>query len=140
MKRRRECFLIDGYNVIHAWPELSRLAAIELAQARDQLVHLLTEYGAFEQYDVTIVFDALFTIDEAHEECHTANVVVVYTAAGETADSRIERLTYEGGAECYFRSGRLSIAGYGTLAAYPKISGEAKERILALCAATRGEK
>ena len=63
MKRRRECFLIDGYNVIHAWPELSRLAAIELAQARDQLVHLLTEYGAFEQYDVTIVFDALFTID-----------------------------------------------------------------------------
>lgn len=95
MKRRRECFLIDGYNVIHAWPALSRLAAIELAQARDQLVHLLTEYGAFEQYDVTIVFDALFTIDEAHEECHTANVVVVYTAAGETADSRIERLTYE---------------------------------------------
>ena len=52
MKRRRECFLIDGYNVIHAWPALSRLAAIELAQARDQLVHLLTEYGAFEQYDV----------------------------------------------------------------------------------------
>lgn len=95
MKRQRACFLIDGYNVIHAWPALSRLAAVELAQARDRLLHLLMEYGAFEQYEVTIVFDALFTTDEAHEERHGAHMAVLYTAAGETADSRIERLAYD---------------------------------------------
>lgn len=95
MKRQRACFLIDGYNVIHAWPELSRLAAVELAQARDRLLHLLMEYGAFEQYEVMIVFDALFTTDEAREERHGAYMAVLYTAAGETADSRIERLAYD---------------------------------------------
>lgn len=101
MKRQRACFLIDGYNVIHAWPELSRLAAQELAQARDRLVDLLMEYGAFEQYEVTIVFDALFTTDEAHEERRGVHVAILYTAAGETADRRIERLSYD-----LVRSGR----------------------------------
>ena len=101
MKRQRECFLIDGYNVIYAWPELSQFAVAELAQARDRLIHLLMEYGAFEQYEVTIVFDALFTSDEGHEERHGAHVTVLYTAAGETADSRIERLAYD-----LVRSGR----------------------------------
>ncbi|MGP1365716.1 MAG: NYN domain-containing protein [Schwartzia sp. (in: firmicutes)] len=101
MKRQRACFLIDGYNVIHAYPELSRLARQELAQARERLVDLLMEYGAFEQYEMTIVFDALFTTDEAHEERRGFHVAVLYTAAGETADSRIERLSYD-----LVRSGR----------------------------------
>lgn len=95
MKRNRECFILDGYNVIHASTELARVAEHDLAEARDRLVHLMTEYGAFEQYEVTIVFDALFTTDEAHEERRAPYLTVFYTAAGETADSRIERLAYE---------------------------------------------
>lgn len=101
MKRQREQFIVDGYNVIHAWPELSLIMERDLSEARDRLIHLLIEYSAFEEYDVIIVFDALFTADDAHQEQYGEHVTILYTAAGETADSRIERLAYE-----FARAGR----------------------------------
>lgn len=91
---RREHYLIDGYNVINAWPELKRLRG-DLAAARDALLHMLLEYGAFEKYEMTIVFDAMFTEDEEHIEQMGRHTRIIYTGAGETADSRIERLAYE---------------------------------------------
>ena len=95
MAEKREHYIVDGYNVIHAGPELRGLAAEELAEARDRLVHRMAEFGAYEGYDMTIVFDALFTNDEAREDKRDAHLSVIYTAAGETADSYIERLAYE---------------------------------------------
>ena len=92
-QRASEYYLIDGYNVINAWPELIRLRG-NLDEARDVLVHILTEYGAFENYEMTIVFDAFFTEDEEHELQVTDRMKVIYTGAGETADSCIERLAY----------------------------------------------
>ena len=67
MKRQREHFIVDGYNVLNSWPELIALQK-DLSEARDRLIHTLAEYGAYEKYDVTLVFDALFTADEEHEE------------------------------------------------------------------------
>lgn len=94
MRRRREHFIVDGYNVLNAWPELIALQK-DLSEARDRLVHALAEYGAYEKYDVTVVFDALFTADEMHAEHVSEHLEVVYTGAGETADSYIERLAYD---------------------------------------------
>ena len=94
MERKREHFILDGYNIIHSWPELQELTN-ELKNARDRLVDLMLEYGAYEHYDITIVFDALFTTDEAHEEKLNPHFTVVYTEQGATADSYIERLAYE---------------------------------------------
>lgn len=92
-QRESEYYLIDGYNVINAWPELIRLRG-NLDEARDVLVHILTEYGAFENYEMTVVFDAFFTEDDEHELQITDRMKVIYTGAGETADSCIERLAY----------------------------------------------
>ena len=92
---KKEHYIIDGYNVIHAWPELDALAHGELAEARDRLIHVLSEYGAYQKYDVTIVFDALFTNEDVHDEKRGKHLEIVYTAEGETADSYIERLAYE---------------------------------------------
>ena len=92
-QREPEYYLIDGYNVINAWPELIRLRG-NLDEARDVLVHILTEYGAFENYEMTVVFDAFFTEDEEHAQQITDRMKVIYTGAGETADSCIERLAY----------------------------------------------
>ena len=118
-QRESEYYLIDGYNVINAWPELMRLRS-NLDEARDVLVHILTEYGAFENYEMTVVFDAFFTEDEEHELQITDRMKVIYTGAGETADSCIERLAYTAvragrevhvvtsdGAERHPRRGRL---------------------------------
>ena len=57
MGRKREHYIIDGYNVIHSWPELERLSKGELAEARDRLIHVMQEYGAYENFDVTIVYN-----------------------------------------------------------------------------------
>ena len=94
MAKKREHYIIDGYNVINSWPELKKLS-FDLSAARDKLLHILSEYGAFEHYDITIVYDALFTDDEEHLERVTDRLEVIYTGAGETADSRIERLAYD---------------------------------------------
>ena len=93
-KKKRECYILDGYNIIHAWPELRKRSG-NLAEARLALVHEMAEYGAFESFDMMIVFDAMFTEDEGHEEMVNAHTHVIYTRAGETADSRIERLAYD---------------------------------------------
>lgn len=91
---RKSHYLIDGYNVIHAWAELSALVD-DLSLARDRLVFLLSEYGAYEAADITVVFDAPYTEGEAKEERCVKHLSVIYTGAGETADTVIERLAYE---------------------------------------------
>ena len=93
-KKPREYYIIDGYNVINSWPELMKLRN-NLAEARDTLVHLLSEYGAYERYEMIVVFDALFTDSEEHVEKVNEHFMVVYTGKGETADSYIERNAYE---------------------------------------------
>jgi len=89
-QKEPEYYLVDGYNVINAWPELIRLRG-NLDEARDVLVHILTEYGAFENYEMTVVFDAFFTEDEEHALQITDRMKVIYTGAGETA-ARLNRL------------------------------------------------
>ncbi len=53
------------------------------------------EYGQYEKYDITIVFDAQYTSNEENEEKKSENCKVVYTKEKETADSYIERAAYE---------------------------------------------
>ena len=55
-KKPREHYIVDGYNVINSWPELIALRG-DLSEARDRLVHILAEYGAYEKYNMTVVFD-----------------------------------------------------------------------------------
>ena len=92
MSRPRPHYLVDGYNLIHAWEELREL---ELYIARDRLTHLLIEYGGYEQFNITLVFDAAFTEDDEKIEDYGEHFRVIYTASGESADKVIERLTYE---------------------------------------------
>jgi uncharacterized protein len=93
MKKQREHYIVDGYNVINSWPELMELRK-DLSEARDRLIHILSEYGSYEKYDVTLVFDALFTADEEHYEQINEHLELIYTGMGETADSYIEHLAY----------------------------------------------
>ncbi len=92
--QKRENFIIDGYNVINAWPELMALRD-NLAYARDRLIDIMAEYGAFEHYDITIVFDALFVVGNESYERVNQHLAVVFTDEGETADSYIEKFAYQ---------------------------------------------
>lgn len=86
--------LVDGYNVLNSWRLFEKLRQQSLDHAREVLIAYISEYAAFKGYAATIVFDAQKN-PEPGTVIETQGLVVVYTDEGETADSWIERRTYE---------------------------------------------
>lgn len=41
--------IVDGYNIIGAWPELEQLKEKDIGQARDRLIELLAEYRIYRR-------------------------------------------------------------------------------------------
>ena len=90
-----EYLLVDGYNIIFAWDELTRLANADIAAARAALTDILAEYRGFRGCVVILVFDA-YKVKGNPGSVETVNgVKVVYTKEAQTADAYIERATYE---------------------------------------------
>ena len=84
--------LVDGYNVVGAWPELTQLRdQVGLAPARNHLVEVLASYSAFKAFETQLVFDAYGQRQHHRQESVTDNLCVHYTRFGQTADSYIER-------------------------------------------------
>lgn len=54
----RDVLLVDGYNMIGGWPELSALSETGMQGARDRLLDMLADYQAFTGRRVIAVFDA----------------------------------------------------------------------------------
>lgn len=85
--------IVDGYNVISNWPELVRFKEQSLEQAREVLVHILVNYGAWQGDKIIIVFDGHQVKGGVeHREKAGPGVEVVFTREGETADNYIERI------------------------------------------------
>ena len=55
MADSRDVLLVDGYNMIGDWPELSRLAESGLEEARNRLLFRLADYQAFSGRKVIVV-------------------------------------------------------------------------------------
>ena len=90
-----EYLLVDGYNIIFAWDELKKVAAQDIEAARELLVSILSNYQGFRKCVVILVFDA-YKVKGNPGSVQTANgIKVVYTKEAETADTYIERATYE---------------------------------------------
>ena len=89
--KKRPHYLVDGYNLLHVWKEIT---VDDLATAREVLIRNLHEYGAYEKFEITLVFDAARSEDEEHTETYDAFFRVIYSACNETADSVLERLSY----------------------------------------------
>ena len=88
--------IVDGYNVIHAWPSLKRLLSnAKLEDARDELVRRLSVLGMVSGDDVTVVFDAHHSKSLSNSEERIDGVRVVFTRRGHSADHGIERLAYQ---------------------------------------------
>lgn len=88
--------IVDGYNVIHAWPRLKRaLSERGLEDARRLLVHALAGYAARTGDDVTVVFDAHARVAINEPNDVIDGVSVVYGTKTASADHIIERLANE---------------------------------------------
>ncbi len=88
--------VVDGYNILHAWPDLARAMRTEgLEEARRRLVTRLAEYRATTGNEVLIVFDAHKRSAGSADGQIVEGVEVRYGSAHESADHVIERLMYE---------------------------------------------
>ncbi|MGG7621970.1 NYN domain-containing protein [Robertmurraya sp. GLU-23] len=86
-----DILLVDGYNIIGAWPELRELKNKDLAAARDRLIERMAEYQAYSGYRVIVVFDAHF-VKGTEKKYKNYKVEVIFTRNNETADECIEKL------------------------------------------------
>lgn len=88
---RRNITIIDGYNVINSWPNLSDISRTSLETAREKLIDELAEYKSMSGEELVIVFDA-YNLDRPKETISEKfGMKIVYTKRFQTADTYIEK-------------------------------------------------
>ncbi|MGN9863336.1 ribosome-dependent mRNA decay endonuclease Rae1/YacP [Bacillus swezeyi] len=86
-----DILLVDGYNMIGAWPQLKDLKANSFEEARDLLIQKMAEYQSYTGFRVIVVFDA-HLVKGIEKKRINHRVEVIFTRENETADERIEKL------------------------------------------------
>lgn len=95
VKHRPLCYLIDGYNIIHSWPELKELANENLDAARSRLMQIMGDFQGYKQCLLILVFDAYKVSEGVGHMFKDHSIFVVYTDQAQTADMYIERATHK---------------------------------------------
>ena len=86
--------LVDGYSLLHNWPELAPGEPRHSAAARDELIHRLTLYRDAAGTPITVVFDGANADRKLSTVESTPEMEILYSRAGQTADDVIERVTH----------------------------------------------
>jgi len=83
--------LIDGANILHAWPETRELLKRDRDTARSQLIQQVGSIHDGEQLRVTLVFDGRGSELIVERPLGQITFSVVYTPSSLTADDVIEQ-------------------------------------------------
>ena len=83
--------LVDGYSLLHNWPELAPGWPRHSMEARDELIRILTLYGDASGTPITIVFDGA-GMAAGTDFPSTPELEILYSRNGQTADQVIERV------------------------------------------------
>jgi uncharacterized protein len=86
--------LIDGYSLLHNWPELAPGQPRHSERARDELIRILTQYYDATGEPITIFFDGAGAPASAQKPESSREVEVLFSRAGQTADEMIERAAH----------------------------------------------
>ena len=86
--------LVDGYSLLHSWPELAEGAPRHSEAARDALAEILTQYQDASGTPVTIFFDGSGSRRGKPKNAAAGSVEILYSHAGQTADDLIERAAH----------------------------------------------
>ena len=94
-ERKEEYLLVDGYNIIFAWPELNELAETNMDGARQKLLDLLCNYQGIQNCHIIAVFDAYRVKEHKEEVIKYHNIHLVFTKEAQTADQYIEKFAHQ---------------------------------------------
>ena len=86
--------LVDGYSLLHNWPQLARGQPRHSAAAREELIHALTAYRDAIGTPITVVFDGAGAPPGTPKAASTPELEVIYSKSGQTADDVIERAAH----------------------------------------------
>lgn len=86
--------LVDGYSLLHSWPEIAPGKARHSAAARNELIAVLTQYRDAIGTPITVIFDGSGAPAGTPKPHSTPEMEVLYSGAGNTADDLIERAAY----------------------------------------------
>jgi small GTP-binding protein len=92
---QEEYLLVDGYNIIHAWPELKELVDDNMDGARMKLLDTLSNYQGIRKCQIIIVFDAYRVQGHFEEVIDYHTIHMVYTREAQTADQYIEKFAHD---------------------------------------------
>ena len=88
MRKKRRVLVVDGYNLLGANAKLFAESKISLQLAREEILKILTEYQAVQNYEIICVFDA-YEVKSKEAVIDYYGLTVVYTKEKETADEYI---------------------------------------------------
>ena len=92
-KSKRKKLLVDGYNFLFAKEEWKNLASEDLMAGREQILPLLSEYAAYEDLDLYLIFDAYRVKGNPGKSWNLdPRVEVIFTKEGESADFALSRM------------------------------------------------
>jgi predicted RNA-binding protein with PIN domain len=83
--------LIDGYNLINQLPELLKASRKSIDFARDRLLAMVQAYCDHNNTEGIIVYDG----NKEDRTIEGYNPVIVFSKAGESADTVIESFVYK---------------------------------------------
>ena len=86
--------LVDGYSLLHNWPELAPGRPRHSAAARDELVRRLTLYRDATGTPITVFFDGSGPARGPSEFVSTPEMEILFSHDGKTADDLIERAAH----------------------------------------------
>jgi predicted RNA-binding protein with PIN domain len=86
--------LVDGYSLLHNWPELAPGAPRHSERARDELIAILTQYQDVTGEAISLFFDGAGAPRNAPKSDSRPGVEVLFSRAGKTADDLIERVAH----------------------------------------------
>ncbi len=86
--------LVDGYSLLHNWPEIAPGRARHSEAARRELIQRLTLYQDATGTPITIFFDGASAPPGTPKLFSRPEMEVLYSRAGQTADQMIERAAH----------------------------------------------
>ena len=89
---KQQYLIVDGYNMIFAWPELAEAAKTNLEAARRQLCDRLSSFAAYKKCRLVVVFDGYKVKGNPGEKENYVGIQVVFTKEAQTGDAYIESL------------------------------------------------
>jgi predicted RNA-binding protein with PIN domain len=86
--------LVDGYSLLHNWPEIAPGQPRHSARAREELIQILTQYHDATGEPLTIFFDGAGAPSGTPKSESSRAVEVLFSSTGQTADDMIERAAH----------------------------------------------